>query len=57
MVNRTDDLPEEVPRKPVVDVTAENPGGNFLVVDIGHGNYAFYAHLQPGSLRARLATG
>jgi hypothetical protein len=54
VVNRMDDQPEQVPLKPVVDVTAENAGGNFLVVDIGHGNYAFYAHMQPGSLRARL---
>jgi hypothetical protein len=54
VVNRTDDQPEQVPLKPVVGVTGENAGGNFLVVDIGRGNYAFYAHMQPGSLRVRL---
>jgi hypothetical protein len=54
VVNRMDEQPEQVPLKPVVGVTAENAGGNFLVVDIGHGNYAFYAHMQPGSVRARL---
>jgi murein DD-endopeptidase MepM/ murein hydrolase activator NlpD len=28
-------------------------GGNFVILDIGHGRYAFYAHLKPGSLRVR----
>ena len=28
----------------------ETVGGNFVVVDIGKGRFAFYAHLQPGSL-------
>ena len=41
VVNRMDDQPEQVPLKPVVGVTAGNAGGNFLVVDIGHGNYVF----------------
>jgi hypothetical protein len=54
VVNRMDDQPEQVPLKPVVGVTGQNAGGNFLVVDIGRGNFAFYAHMQPGSLRVRL---
>jgi murein DD-endopeptidase MepM/ murein hydrolase activator NlpD len=28
-------------------------GGNYVVVDIGRGRYAFYAHLQPGSMTVR----
>ncbi len=54
VVNRQDDQPEQVPGKPAVGVDAATAGGNYLVVDIGRGNYAFYAHMQPGSLRARL---
>jgi hypothetical protein len=30
---------------------AAQAGGNYIVQDIGGGYYAFYAHLQPGSLR------
>lgn len=35
-------------------ITAAEAGGNHVVVDIGHGRYAFYAHLQPGSVRVKL---
>ena len=27
--------------------------GNYVVVDIGEGRFAFYAHMQPGSLRVK----
>jgi hypothetical protein len=27
--------------------------GNHVIIDIGHGNYATYAHLQPGKIRVR----
>ncbi len=37
-----------------VPITLENVGGNHVVLDIGNGHYAFYAHLQPGSLRVKL---
>lgn len=29
-------------------------GGNHVVIEIAKGQYAFYAHLQPGSLRVRV---
>jgi len=35
-------------------ITAAEAGGNHVVVDIGHGRYAFYAHLQPGSVRVKV---
>jgi murein DD-endopeptidase MepM/ murein hydrolase activator NlpD len=31
-------------------ITIENVDGNHIVLDLGHGKYAFYAHLQKGSL-------
>lgn len=34
-------------------MTAENAGGNWIVVDIGGGHFAFYAHLQPHSLTVK----
>jgi hypothetical protein len=35
-------------------ITAADAGGNHVVVAIGHGRYAFYAHLQPGSVRVKV---
>jgi hypothetical protein len=32
----------------------ETVGGNYVVVDIGGGHFAFYAHLQPGSLTVKV---
>ncbi len=31
-------------------ITLENVDGNHIVLDLGHGVYAFYAHLQKGSI-------
>ena len=33
--------------------TIQMAGGNHVVVDIGHGRYAFYAHLATNSIRVR----
>lgn len=35
-------------------ITAEKAGGNHVVVAMGGGRYAFYAHLQPGSVKVKL---
>lgn len=50
-----DGIPENVPgpTSRAVPITLETVGGNHVIVDIGGGRYAFYAHLQPGSLRVR----
>jgi hypothetical protein len=47
--------PEQVPGTgpPPETVTIHNAGGNYIVIKIAPGRYAFYAHLQPGSLRVR----
>jgi murein DD-endopeptidase len=51
-----DGIPENVPgvNSRAVPITLETVGGNHVVLDIGHGRYAFYAHLQPGSLKVKL---
>lgn len=54
VVNLYDEADEQVPGKDAKGITAENVGGNMLVVDIGGGAYAFYAHLQRGSLKVNL---
>jgi murein DD-endopeptidase MepM/ murein hydrolase activator NlpD len=37
-----------------LNLTLETIVGNFVVLDLGHGQFAYYAHLQPGSLRVKL---
>jgi len=34
-------------------VTLDNIAGNYLVLDLGHGRFALYAHLQPGSFQVK----
>lgn len=50
-----DGIPENVPgvNSRAVPITLETVGGNYVIIDIGRGRYAFYAHLKPGSLRVR----
>lgn len=56
-----DGLPEQVPNQNPTGLTLAQYGGNHVVQDIGNGNYAFYAHLQTGSVKVkpgdRLNTG
>jgi murein DD-endopeptidase len=51
-----DGIVENVPNSPTmaVPITLETVGGNHVNLDIGDGVYAFYAHLQPGSLKVKL---
>jgi murein DD-endopeptidase MepM/ murein hydrolase activator NlpD len=51
-----DGIPENIPgeNSRAVPITLETVGGNHVVMDIGHGRFAFYAHLQPGSLKVKL---
>ena len=48
-----DGLPEQVPGKLPEGATIQMAGGNHVVVDIGEGRYAFYAHMQPNSLKVK----
>jgi murein DD-endopeptidase MepM/ murein hydrolase activator NlpD len=50
-----DGIPENVPgiTSRAVPITLDTLAGNFVVLDLGGGRYAFYAHLQPGSLRVK----
>jgi hypothetical protein len=47
-------LPEQIPGRLPEDATIQMAGGNYTVVDIGNGRFAFYAHMQPGSLKVKL---
>jgi murein DD-endopeptidase len=35
------------------NITLDNIVGNYLMLDIGHGRFALYAHLQPGSMKVK----
>lgn len=56
VVETKDGIPQNIPgeNSRAVPITLETVGGNHVVLDIGHGHYAFYAHLQPGSLKVKL---
>jgi hypothetical protein len=42
------------PTSRAVPITIDTIGGNHVVLDLGGGRFAFYAHLQPGSLRVKV---
>jgi murein DD-endopeptidase len=51
-----DGLPENVgsTERDNRTITLDNAVGNYVTLDLGHGRFALYAHLQPGSFRAKL---
>jgi hypothetical protein len=58
VVTARDGLPENVPGHgeafhPAVPITLETVAGNAITVDLGGGQFAYYMHLQPGSLRVK----
>ena len=56
VVAAKDSIPENVPgaTSRAVPITLETVGGNHVIIDIGGGKHAFYAHLQPGSLKVKV---
>lgn len=56
VVATRDSIPENVPgvNSRAVPITLETVGGNHVILDIGSGRYAFYAHVRPGSLRVKV---
>jgi hypothetical protein len=56
VIDALDGIPENVPHsgKFAVDLNVLNAGGNHVVVDIGGGHYAFYAHMKPGTVAAKV---
>jgi peptidase M23-like protein len=50
-----DGIPQNIPNQPpIVPITLETVGGNHVIMEIGDGLYAFYAHMQPGSVRVKV---
>jgi murein DD-endopeptidase MepM/ murein hydrolase activator NlpD len=55
VVATKDGIPENIPgpTSRAVPITLETVAGNHIILDLGNGRFAFYAHLQPGSLRVK----
>ena len=56
VVSVKDGLPDNIPRtaagfNTAVPLTMENVAGNAIVLDLEDGQFAYYAHMKPGSLR------
>jgi hypothetical protein len=49
VVTSVDRYPDQIPEAPT-GVTLENAEGNYVILDLGQGRYALYAHLVPGSV-------
>jgi hypothetical protein len=56
VVTTKDGIPQNVPgeNSRALEITRETIGGNHIILDLGNGRFAFYAHLQPGSLRVKV---
>jgi len=50
-----DAVPENKPdtESRAVPITLETIGGNYVILDLGNGRYALYAHMQPGKIRVK----
>jgi hypothetical protein len=59
VVTARDGLPDNVPGhneafSPAVPITPDTVAGNTIVLDLGGQQFAYYMHLQPGSLRVKV---
>ena len=56
VVTVKDGIPQNIPgeNSRAVPITLETVGGNHVILDIGKGHFAFYAHLQPGSIKVKV---
>lgn len=58
VVTARDGLPDNIPGHgasfhPAVPITLDTVAGNTITIDLGSGQFAYYMHLQPGSLRVK----
>ena len=54
VVSTINDLKEQTPGKLPDDIPIEEADGNSVVIDLGNGFFANYAHFQPGSVRVQV---
>lgn len=58
VVTARDGLPDNIPGHgeafhPAVPITLDTVAGNTITIDLGGGQFAYYMHLQPGSVRVK----
>ncbi len=53
VVAAVDGIPDQIPGGALTGVTLETAEGNHIVLDLGDGRYAFYAHLRTGTVAVR----
>ena len=53
VVKVVDGIPEQKPGVFPEGISPEEADGNSVILNIGGGNYALYAHFQPGSIRVK----
>ena len=51
IVDARSGMQENVPGSVTGPITMATIGGDYVIEDIGHGAFAFYAHLKPGSMK------
>ena len=49
VVKVVDGRPDQTPQTDAHPLQLDEFGGNYLLLDIGDGFYAFYAHVKPGT--------
>ena len=54
VVEVVDGRPEQVPQTDVQGLQLDEFGGNYLILDIGDGFYAFYAHVKRGTFEVEV---
>jgi hypothetical protein len=47
----TEGLPEQTPGKYPTNIPLDEADGNSVILELGPGRYAMYAHMQPGSIK------
>jgi Peptidase family M23 len=53
VVSITENQPEQTPGKFPTDISLDAADGNSVILDLGEGHYALYAHMQPGSIKVQ----
>jgi murein DD-endopeptidase MepM/ murein hydrolase activator NlpD len=53
VVSVLDGLPDQAPGKMPEEIAIEEADGNSIVLDLGGGRYALYAHLRAGSIKVK----
>lgn len=54
VVSVLSDVPDSTPQQSPTDLTFEQLGGSYVILDIGGGNFVYYAHMVPGSATVKV---